>query len=359
MAHNIFSTDAVALAERGAWHGLGTIVARVMTWEEAQSIAFPWEPEERGMFLHDGTPCPDRKAIHRTDSGAYLGSVGADYGLVTNGELGRIISEALPGAAFETAGSLFGGRRVWALARIGTFDPAPNGHSDENRQYLMIANGHDGRFRVFFGQTSVRVVCWNTLSASISGGEVQSFRHTKNVVSIVTQAARALRKAREIAEQRAEEAQRLARTPLTTAGARDYFEAIFPAPQEKTSKRTTAPAADGANVLDMILSGQTQRADIVGDLLAADMKTTERAARAHERLLSSILDIYHGERNADTYGENAWTAYQAISEYVDHERSTRGQDDTDRKDNRFASVIWGSGQELKSQAYSAALQLAQ
>ena len=59
------------------------------------------------------------KATLRSDTGALLGIVGADYELLDNREAFRFLDELIGSRLhFETAGSLWGGRRVWVLARL-------------------------------------------------------------------------------------------------------------------------------------------------------------------------------------------------------------------------------------------------
>jgi hypothetical protein len=54
----------------------------------------------------------------------------------------------------------------------------------------------------------------------------------------------------------------------------------------------------------------------------------------------------------------AWTAYNAVTELVDHRRSGRGVDEGDRASSRLQSVWWGAGAKLKERAWELALQMA-
>lgn len=54
----------------------------------------------------------------------------------------------------------------------------------------------------------------------------------------------------------------------------------------------------------------------------------------------------------------AWAALNSVTEFVDHERSTRGDSERDRAENRLSSVVWGSGAEIKEAALAAAVALA-
>jgi hypothetical protein len=70
------------------------------------------------------------------------------------------------------------------------------------------------------------------------------------------------------------------------------------------------------------------------------------------------MEIYHNGRNAGDFGENAWTAYNAVVEYVDHVRSTRGTDEDNRSENRLESITIGTGAKVKDRAWTTALALA-
>ena len=55
---------------------------------------------------------------------------------------------------------------------------------------------------------------------------------------------------------------------------------------------------------------------------------------------------------------SAWSAYNAVSEWVDHSKTYRGKTLTDRAESRFESVIYGTADTIKQEAYGAALALA-
>ena len=55
----------------------------------------------------------------------------------------------------------------------------------------------------------------------------------------------------------------------------------------------------------------------------------------------------------------AWAAFNAVSEWADHQRKFRGRDDRDRAEGRLNSVWFGSSHQIKQKAYATALELAQ
>jgi hypothetical protein len=55
---------------------------------------------------------------------------------------------------------------------------------------------------------------------------------------------------------------------------------------------------------------------------------------------------------------SAWAALHAVTEYVDHRRTTRGRSELDRTSKRLQSLWFGSGARLKQQAWDLALAMA-
>jgi hypothetical protein len=53
----------------------------------------------------------------------------------------------------------------------------------------------------------------------------------------------------------------------------------------------------------------------------------------------------------------AWAAFNAVTRFVDHQRSTKGSDDSDRRNNKMESVLFTTGAQKKRQAFELALTL--
>ncbi len=170
------------------WHGLGTAVEKELTWEGAIRMAGldRWNvvAVPVGAQGLDGTwqEVAGRKAIMRGMDGQVFGIVTGAYEVIQNEEAGSFL-EALVGeglAMFHTAGSLFGGRRVFVCCKLpDSLEIGP----DKVDKYLVAIWGHDGAMAFHVKWTPIRVVCWNTASAAfdIHGGKV----HATDCVSIV------------------------------------------------------------------------------------------------------------------------------------------------------------------------------
>ncbi len=55
---------------------------------------------------------------------------------------------------------------------------------------------------------------------------------------------------------------------------------------------------------------------------------------------------------------STWAAFNAVTEFVDHHRSTRGKSDREKVSRRLQSAWFGSGASLKADAWAGALDLA-
>lgn len=212
MSAQITSRDGVFTVREPAWHGLAHVFEDYPTREQAQKIAHPWEPVREPAFrrvvkIENDVPVsyfeeiPDWQLAVRSDDGFSLGMVRASRENFTNSEMYDIL-EVLSGendkpVRFETGGSLYGGSKVFLLARLEELLTVPGDPQGTTIPYLAIQNGHSldgGAFRL--QATMVRIVCDNTaqmadLDAQGRGHE-WVIKHTKNMRDRVEEARRAL-----------------------------------------------------------------------------------------------------------------------------------------------------------------------
>jgi phage/plasmid-like protein (TIGR03299 family) len=377
MAHEIDTTTgtaAVFVTGTPAWHRLGRVIAEAASSAEAIRLAgLDWEVAQWPLLACGPTtleepagryvPCPGMLANVRMDTGAVLGVVSRDYRVFQNASafdfMDAIVGEGL--ARYETAGALKGGRRVWMLAKMPQ-DVHVTG-DDVVRPYLLLTNSHDGSMALRMIPTTVRVVCQNTLNLALGrarSGEGLTIRHCESLDGRVQEARAKLGLLTERVEQFADEARQLAACPLTDRQARDYFEQFFPTrPAAAAPDRAVAPLST-EGLLDGILEAQQAQTALVGELLAGHQEEQTRTERRNARILESLLESYHSPSNeALGIAGTAWAAYNAVSGWADHESTVRGKSDLERADNRLNSVWFGSANDLKQDAYAAALQLAQ
>jgi phage/plasmid-like protein (TIGR03299 family) len=110
----------------------------------------------------------EEDVLYRSDTGAKLGVVSPAYHIVQPLEVMeffRSYVEGLGNFEMSTVGSLRGGKRIWGLAQAKEGSFALPGQ-DKVRRYLLLATSFDKTLATVVQQTSIRVVCNNTLSAA-------------------------------------------------------------------------------------------------------------------------------------------------------------------------------------------------
>ena len=140
------------------WHGLGTKVLEVQTAEKALKLGgLDWLVEKVPAWdqLPDGefVQVPGGFYVRRTEDNKILGRVGGDYNPIQNVEAFTFFDQLVDSgeAKYETAGSLFGGKKIWLTAQIGdTFDVC----GEDYKGYLLISNTHDG------SRSFTAALCW-------------------------------------------------------------------------------------------------------------------------------------------------------------------------------------------------------
>lgn len=147
------------------WHGLGTPVEEALTSAEALKIAgLDWEVNPKKMFLEGGIEVPGWVANVRSSDESVLGVVSNKYRICQNKEAFEF-TDSLIGeeVKYETAGSLFNGKKVWMLAKM----PKTTILGDDVEPYICFTNSHDGKGAIQVCMTPVRVVCNNTLNLAL------------------------------------------------------------------------------------------------------------------------------------------------------------------------------------------------
>jgi phage/plasmid-like protein (TIGR03299 family) len=326
MAHQIsIRKDGIAecaYAGKPAWHGLGVTVPEKMTPENALMLAhLDWEVERTPLYMQNAdesyTQIRGKVATRRADNGLHLGVVGTDYQILQNYEQAQFISELIGGGAVvDAVGALWEGRRIFWTCKV----PADYKLAgDKAEKYLLVMNSHDGSlaFRAFF--TPVRVVCNNTLMAAL-GAKVNgkyrvdgfTIKHTCNINARVNEARELLGLADEYYRIMAEECDKLANKKMTA----DTFKGKFLPALIKTEGKKP----------DEITGQQTNLSD----------------ALIHNWIDSDIKD------------ENAWRAYNAVTDYTTHTQIKEGRGKSDYAIRRLTNAVTGVGAKLAMDAFALA-----
>jgi len=330
MPHDIDMTTgkaAIFVTGQPAWHGLGTVIDKAATSAEAITLAgLDWHVQQWPVFASDpiseeNISAPAYVANVRSDTKAVLGVVGEGYHVFQNKQaidfFDAIVADKL--AMFETAGAIKGGRKVWMLARIPKEYRA--GSDDLIKPYVLLVNTHDGSMALRMIPTSVRVVCQNTLNLALNNAgssEGIAIRHRPSLGERVKEAREKLGIIVARFDQFDEEMHAMLAKELTGKQVKSYFAGLLPEPP------------------------------------------TERGKKNRENALVTIhTNFESGEtNNLPGMRGTAWAAYNAVSQWADHQRQFRGTDTRGRAESRLNSVWFGASNDLKQKAYGRAMELA-
>lgn len=323
MAHEIDTTTgraAVFTTGIPPWHRLGVTVADAQTSEEAIRLAaLDWTVEQCPLVArHNGTDrdVPSRLANVRTDTGSVLGVVSNSYRVFQNRSafdfFDALVQDKL--AIYETAGALKGGRLIWMLARLPKTLRAAG--DDEIRPYVLLANSHDGSRALRMIPTTQRVVCANSLNLALGRAAATdglTIFHNESLDRRVADAREKLGIITRRMDEFEQQVQALARRPMSRKDLTSFF--------------TT---------------------------LVAD-----RAADTQKRMLAAfVANLDHATNTLPGISGTAWAAYNAVSQWADHQSVVRGRSEVQRADSRLHSVWFGAAAEFKQRAFDAAVALA-
>lgn len=313
--------DTMASVREMPWHKLGTILDEFpQGWGDMRKAAgLEWdaieEPQFRLAGVDDaGNPRYEEvegyKYIARSDTGLILASAMDTYELIGMGAMGEIAEAILDvpdmQVKYETAGSLFEGRKVWALAQLGDVIEIP-GDSSPTIRYLALMNSFDGTAAFKAVGTGVRVVCANTWHAADAlaerSGTAYSFRHTKNW------------------KKRVEEAK------LAVTGAYAQMDKYIARAKELMAVKVTSEQID-----QFVNAFAVERTLLNCDLKRSAAKNLDAYVKDNPRVAESLATTKYAMREiikSETCADLKPTGYmlaQAAGEFADHWKPAKSDD---------------------------------
>lgn len=291
------------------WHGLGQELkqdASIEEWRKAagmdwdiQSSPVRFEPDgQNGDLLQ----MQGQNVLYRSDTKAPLSVVSDRYKPVQPMEVLEFFRDLVAESGFRlhTAGTMFGGKRLWALAETGRFAEVTK--DDGIGGFLLLSTSCDKTLATTARFTSVRVVCNNTLSlATANRASAVSFTHARHFDHELMKSK--LGASVEAFGSFMEMAKYLQRQRVTQEQAKNFLQRI----------------------LDLPMS-------------------TEDAVK-ESRPFRKIMDLFNGEaKGAELVGDSKWALMNSVTEYFDHHSPAR------TVDARLNSTWFGKGDSIKAKA---------
>lgn len=261
------------------WHGIGTVVEDAPTSDEAIKIAkLDWKIEQFPVYAN-GNVIPEHFANVRMDTNEALGIVKSRYRILQNDEafsfVDGIVGNDEVECRYETAGSLFNGRKIFLLVKLPNIDLL----GDDIENYLFFTNSHDGTSALTAGISNVRVVCNNTLQMALRGAKrTWSCRHTINIEDRKKEAQESLGLAVKYLDTMQETAEQMA---WKKVDAEQFFRNLF------------------------------------------DKNPTNLSDKNKKKTIESIYNIYNSKDDLANFKGTAWGVYNAVADFVSNSEPLR------------------------------------
>ena len=294
------------------WHGLGQALDQNATIEQWRVAAgMDWTIESSPVcfmphgFYGDIVNFPKQNVLFRSDNEQPLSVVSDRYQVVQPADVLEFFRDLVEESGFRlhTAGTLFGGKRFWALAETGKFGEVCDG--DGVGGFLLLSTSADKSLATTARFTNVRVVCNNTLSLSMQdNAHCVSFTHARKFDH------------------------ELIKSKLGAAVA--SFDGFMEMAKHLERQRITTTQAD--NFIKRIL-------------FTADQMQAPNFNLEKNRTYNKILNLFKGEaKGAELVGDTKWALLNSVTEYFDHHHPSR----TD--DARLNNTWFGNGDAIKNRA---------
>jgi phage/plasmid-like protein (TIGR03299 family) len=350
MAHELYEMDgkySMAFVGDTPWHGLGQNLTKGSSLDVwAKEALLEWtvksskpkfditdfkdlNAEAKTRLTEEGNTItfPGRKVLYRSDTAAPLSIVSEIYKPVQPREILDFFASLIENHDFnmETAGSMKGGQRVWALASTGQGGSIMG--QDRIGRYLLLATSCDGSLSTTAQFTTIRVVCNNTLSMAYMSNtsrlkKAEEDKETQGYADIVRIPHNAIFNPDSV--------------KLDLGLSDDFFKQFM----------------DDASNLATIKVDRVTAIEYFMDLIG---KTDENGdidiENVSELTLKRLFNTYKTGVGQDLVSSKgtAWGLVNAVTRFYDHERPSHSQD------TRLNSAWLGDGNRMKTKAMGLAV----
>lgn len=164
---------------REAWHKQGVVLEKAPNPLDAYAISgLDWKVDKRPLFTNfNGMKKTDMFAITRSKDNRILGYCKDQYKTYQNIRAFEWTVPLIESGrwSIETCGSLKEGEICWILLKQNEYEITKG---DVLKEYLLLTWAHDCEHKNIIQPTTIRVVCNNTLQASLSGANTVGIRHS-------------------------------------------------------------------------------------------------------------------------------------------------------------------------------------
>jgi len=320
MAHEV---ETMAYANETPWHGLGNKIDSSATIEEMLVAAgLDWSVSLRPIFIEakDGTKInlPLRRALVRDSDNKVMTVCGDYWKPLQNKDALEFFREYTEsgGATLETAGSLRGGKLIWALASIkkGFFVKGSN-QRDAVKGYILLSSPHEVGQVIKVRTTATRVVCANTFA--MAERDAVSYRQSHTTKFNAEAARESIQLAQDQIAKLEENANILAAKVIS-----EYDSVRFL-----------------ARLLDEVPEGESEEG-FVKKLLE------DPSQRSH--MLDAVLDSVNNAPGAEP--GTAWGLFNGVTHYADHVAGRK-------QDTRLYNAWFGNQAKMKQTALDKLLEM--
>jgi phage/plasmid-like protein (TIGR03299 family) len=320
---NLNGKDSMAYTGETPWHGLGTYRENgwATTKELLEDAGINWKVEAKQLYYEtkvDGKVKRFRvpnTALVRDVDGKALSTISKDWNPIQNDEAFEFFNNLVHTGklTLETAGSLFGGRRVWGLAKVQSeFELKVDGKKTKDvvSGFLLLTNPHEYGKSIDARLCATRVVCQNTLAVALGehGALTVSLNHRRPFDAAKMQEMLGI--AHLSMDHYKEQAEFLASKRYDLEKAKEFFGKVFPFANGEADKQEKA-----------------------------------------SRMAKAAADIIETQPGADVAPGTWWNAFNAVTFAVDHLAGFNA-------DTRLQSQWYGHGRARKTEAMDLAINYA-
>jgi phage/plasmid-like protein (TIGR03299 family) len=297
------------------WHGSGQKLdenSSIEDWQKSagldwviESTPIQYQAKHESGYGNETHSFAGQNVLYRSDTKVPLSVVSDRYKAVQPKEVLEFFRDLVAENGFKihTAGTLRGGKRMWALAQTGKYAEVVK--DDGVGGFLLLSTSCDRSLATTARFTSVRVVCNNTLTIATNRNQnMVSFSHIKKFNH--------------------EEVKRKLGCAVTTFGS----------------------FIDMAKVLQRQQLNAEQASIFVKNLIApmSQIKRDEYDLQ-NNRAYQKIMSLFDGgAKGSALVGHTKWGMLNAVTEYYDHHKPTHSAD------ARLNSAWFGNGDRMKTEA---------